>query len=82
MTDLGVALGIQMDPDHTDSQVSRVLREALSHFDGLLILDNADDPADVRMLLPNPGGSCKTIVTSRDEALLRGVTGAELRPWR
>ena len=77
MTDLALALGFQVDPDHTDAQVSRVLREALSRYEGLLILDNADDPADVRMLLPNPGGLCRTIVTSRDEALLREVTGAD-----
>ena len=77
MTELGLALGLPFGTEQTDAQVSRVLREALSQWDGLLILDNADDPSEVRMLLPNPGGRCRTIVTSRDEALLREVTEAD-----
>ena len=44
MTDLGLALGLQLDPDHTDVQVSRLLREALARYEGLLIIDNADVP--------------------------------------
>lgn len=77
MDELGLALNLQFDPDLKDDQLSRVLREDLSRFEGLLILDNAEDAEEVQKLRPNPGGQCKTIVTSQDEALLRAVTSAD-----
>ena len=75
--DLGLALGLAFVPEQSDIDVGRMLRDALSRFDGLLILDNADTEADVRALLPPAGSACKVVVTSRDRSLLRSVTGAE-----
>ncbi|MCH7713817.1 MAG: tetratricopeptide repeat protein [Chloroflexi bacterium] len=77
MVSAGNAINLQLDSELTDVQASRVLRDSLSRFEGLLILDNAEDPVVVQMLLPLPGGSCKTIITSRDEALLRSAAGSD-----
>ena len=74
---LSLALGLSFSADHTDSQISRLLRDALARFDGLLILDNAEDATEVRMLLPSPPGKCKVVITARDQTLLRSVTGVD-----
>ena len=74
---LSLALGLSFSADHTDSQISRLLRDALARFDGLLILDNAEDATEVRMLLPSPPGKCKVVITARGQTLLRSVTGVD-----
>ena len=75
--DLGLALGLTFAPEQSEGDIGRALRDALSRFDGLLILDNADTEADVRALLPPASSKCRVIVTSRDQSLLRSVTGAD-----
>ena len=75
--DLGLALGLSFDQNQSDSAIARRVRDALMSLHGLLILDNADTEADVRALLPPAGSACAVIVTSRDQSLLRSVTGAE-----
>ena len=63
--------------DEPGRTVRRDLRRALSQYDGRLILDNAENEADAKALIPPSGGPCKTIVTSRDRAMLRRVTSNE-----
>ena len=57
--------------------MSRLLREGLVRYQGLLIIDNAEDEGDVRLLLPPPTGQCRVIVTARDSALLHRLTNSD-----
>ncbi len=77
MFDLGRGVGIELDANRDTVTNSRVLGQALAAHDGLLVLDNAEDLNQTRMLLPDPGGACRTILTSRDQSLLRALTGSE-----
>ena len=71
------SLGIEMSEGLSNRQASGQLRNALAQYHGLLLLDNAESAADTQMLLPIAGGVCKTIVTSRDQSLLRSLTDAD-----
>ena len=75
MVELGKGLNIEFAPEHTDGDMSRMLKMALEDYEGLLIIDNAEDEDDIRLLLPSPSGRCIIIITARDQALLKRVTG-------
>ena len=55
--------------DHPDlGSRSSKLRELLAHKNALLVLDNAQNDAQIRPLLP-PDGSCAVLITSRRQDL-------------
>lgn len=73
MVELGHAFGFEVSAEQSDGDAGRLVQNALASFNGLLILDNAENTADTRLFLPPPGGPCRVIVTSRNLGLLRNI---------
>ena len=77
MNAIARGLGIGIAPEFSDDEASRHLRHFLAQHHGLLLLDNAESAADTRMMIPSVGGDCKTIITSRDQSLIKSLIDAD-----